>query len=168
MNLLSITITLFFVVVWIMGIAWQVGYLKPLGRNLSIRGWRIHLLDPEPPASAIPQFERRSLLAKSRPLLGIALLVGLVWVLVAVALLVLSIQLRSTALLVVGMIINFAVLIFAHTRLRIRYLMRVICTTPCPKCGNLPMNHLAPSKDDRRLLVCVRCQTEWDIGPANF
>ena len=167
-NLLSISIIFFFLAVWIMGIAWQVGYLKPLGKNLSIRGWRIHLSDPREQVSTTPRFERRSLLPKSRPLVGLSLLLGFVWVLVAVALIALSIQLRSTWLLVVGLIIDFIVLICAHIRLRVRYLTRLVFTTPCPSCGNFPMQFLAQSKDDRRLLVCSRCQTEWDIGPANL
>jgi hypothetical protein len=65
----------------------------------------------------------------------------------------LSIQLRSTLLLVIGLIIDFIVLILAHSRLHVRYLIRLVSTTPCPKCGNFPMNYLAQSKDERRLLV---------------
>lgn len=171
-----------FLGVWVMLVMWQVGYFKFLGRTLKVSGWRIRLSDGRESretnqtqlsgsATGTQQqadelFERRSLLEKSRPLVRISLLFALCGVLILIALFALSVQLRSTLLLVVGVIIEFLLLIFTQARVSNRCLMKLVSTTHCPQCGNVPMRYIAESRDERRLLICTQCHIEWDLGPS--
>lgn len=185
MNILLIIVIAFFLIVWVMLVASQVGYFKPLGKKLVISGWRIHVTGAEKEVRTPPQvslgdspndtcqpaeeaFARRSLVEKSRPLVVIALLFGLCGALVAVALFVLAARFHlSTLFLVVGLIIEFLLLIFTQAGVTGRYLMKIVSTTCCPCCGQLPMRYVEASKDERRLLVCAQCHIEWDLGPAD-
>jgi hypothetical protein len=153
----------FFIAVGMLVLAWEVGYFPFLGRKIGFdrRG------DKPPASNASDGFERRSMVEKSRKILVQGLLfgaaaIGAALILVAVA------KRLGIAYLIVGLIILAIVLIEAHTRARVKYIIEVVRTTPCPKCGKLPMDFKSRSKDERRLLICTTCRIEWDLGPADL
>jgi len=169
MTILVISISVFFVVVWIMGVGNQVGYLSFLSRKIGFIGRRISLSPPNENEGRGTHelFERRSLIQKSRRLLVHGLLFGFAGVLAAVILFIVATHF-GTIYLIVGLILVAPALIFAHMRANVRYLFNVVCTTPCPRCRKLPMDYSFRNKDERRLLICTQCKTEWDLGPANL
>jgi hypothetical protein len=149
-----------------MGVGNQVGYFSFLSRKIGFTGRRISLSPPnENEGRTNELFERRSLIQKSRRLLVHGLLFGFAGVLAAVILFIVATRF-GTIYLIVGLILVAPALIFAHMGADVRYLFNVVCTTPCPRCGKLPMDYKARSKDERRLLICTQCRTEWDLGPA--
>jgi hypothetical protein len=161
---------LLFLVVWILGIGWQVGYFSFLSRKIGFTRRGIHLSPLDEKAGretgVNPEhFERRSMIQKSRGLLARGLLFGFIGVLALVILFILGTHF-GVIYPIVGTIILGPALIFAHMRSNVRYLFNVLCTTPCPRCGKFPMDYSARNKDERRLLICTQCRIEWDLGPA--
>lgn len=169
MKLLPVIATLLFLVVLILGMGWQFGYFKSLGQKLTIRKWRVNLsATVEKPQLTNKAFERRSLIQQSRPYLAFGLLLGFLWVLAAIGLFVLSSLFHAPIIVIVGMIVAFLALIIANTRFRSRYLTKLVLSTHCPQCGNFPMDFVGRSEDERILLICKQCHTEWDIGSADI
>ena len=171
-----------FLAVWIIGIGWQVGYFKFLSKKLEFIKRRtpmpfsneetgrmsgVGVLTSMPCQRSKEHFERSSLIQKSRRLLLQGLLFGFAGVLAMAVLFIVATRFGSIYL-IVGLVIVFPALIFFHMRSNVRYLINVIRTTPCPRCGKLPMDYLARSKDERRLLICTQCRTEWDLGPTDL
>jgi hypothetical protein len=173
---------LLFLVVWILGVGWQVGYFPFLNRRLGFTRGRLHLSAPderegtgtgvearafEPGKEAPEHFERRSMIEKSRRLLLHGLVLGFAGLLAMAILFIATTHFRKGYILL-GMLFVMPALIWTHMRWNVRHLWKIILTTPCPRCGKLPMNYSSRSKDERRLLICTQCRTEWDLGPAGL
>src|SRR5687768_18170366 len=92
MTILVISISAFFVVVWIMGVGNQVGYFSFLGRKIGFTGRRISLLpsNENEGRKADELFERRLLIQKSRRLLVHGLFFGFAGVLAGVILFIVA------------------------------------------------------------------------------
>jgi hypothetical protein len=68
----------------------------------------------------------------------------------------------ASALLVLS---AFIALICMHIRFHSRFLIWMVLTTRCPQCGTNPMNYkVSPNCDNHGLLICEKCQIEWDLG----
>lgn len=107
------------------------------------------------------------MIEKSRTLLLHGLVLGFTGLLSAAILFIVGTRF-GVIYPIVGMIVVMPALIWAHMRWDVRYLFNLVCTTPCPRCGKFPMDYLGRSKDERRLLICTQCRTEWDLGPAGL
>jgi hypothetical protein len=165
MTTTTLIVYLFFVAVLIFGIAAQVGYFKVLNTKIFGRK-RERMMGPESRGQQTNErFERRSLVEKSRPLLLHGLLYGLIGILAMVVLFFLATRF-GVVYLVVGFVVTLSAIIFLHTRSNTRYLVKLVETTPCPQCGKFPLQYTGRSADNRRLLICNQCRTEWDLGPA--
>ena len=158
---------LVFLIVWIAVVGWQVGYFRRLSMNLTIRKWGVHLSAPDKPQPTNTGFERRSLIEKSRPLLGFGLLLVFLWVVAVVTSVALAILFHSPYIAIAGAIIALIAISIAQKRFHVRYLTKLVLTTRCPQCGSVPLDFVARSHDGRYLLICKQCHIEWDIGSAN-
>ncbi|MFZ2653785.1 MAG: hypothetical protein WAX69_02610 [Victivallales bacterium] len=164
MKLIKIISVLFFVVVWIILIGREVGFFSFLNRKIGFARRGINLTVGHCDA-AQEGFERRLMTQKMR----LFVVQGFLYffaALFAAFILYILVAPFGAIYFGVGLIILFLVLIFTHTNANARYLMKLSLTTPCPRCGKIPMDYVARSKDERRLLVCNQCRTEWDLGSS--
>lgn len=180
MKLLLFTSAAALVVVWVIGIAWQVGYFKCLSTSLSKGRIGENPQDKEsrvvPPQGVLASgrgpesvgvFERRSLTYKARGILRRGLLFGLGAVLAIASLILIARQLPLICF-IAGLVIVFTTVIFMYMRSTRKFLFTLISTTACSKCGKVPMDYRSRSGDGRRLLVCAHCRIEWDLGPTDL
>lgn len=106
--------------------------------------------------------ERRPLKIARRPLnfLSIKLLVfwlivGVVWIATAG-----RIPVWMTILLPFAGLVTIAIW---ESRVSTRHFLWTMLTTHCPQCGAWPMNYQS-SSDGHGVLICEKCQVEWDLG----
>lgn len=98
---------------------------------------------------------RRPLNLLSAKLLVFWLVVGAVWITTARWIGVWGIVLLPfTGLVIIAI---------WQTRFSTRHFMWTMLTTHCPQCGTWPMNYKS-SSSDHGLLICEKCQIEWDLG----
>src|SRR5208282_3097960 len=103
------------------------------------RGLRLVPADHQQPDNS--SFERHSLIQKSRRLLLQGSLYGAVAVLSLVVLFIVAKHFGSIWVLA-GFLLGMPTLMFFHRRSNVKYLTNVVRTTPCPRCGKLPMDYV--------------------------
>src|ERR1043166_329290 len=116
-----------FMTVWTMGVAWQVGYFKWLGRPLR---WKRNSSPRSDSTGKGNQADQRcDFTHVARRLLLHAILCG-VGLLIGTALCVAVAMPLGLGYVAGGLAIVFLIVFFVQTRLETRYLMQLVSTTP--------------------------------------